>query len=56
MPLLAVDANGNMGTSARKPVRATIPVLPQLLLRVNVDGTIISPGVNLKGGKQSKRG
>jgi hypothetical protein len=51
VPLLAVGPNGNMDTRARKLVRATILVLPQFLLRVNVDGTIISPCINLEGGK-----
>ncbi len=46
-PLLAVGANCDMGTSTREPVPATILVLEQLLRRVNADGAIMSPGVNL---------
>jgi hypothetical protein len=52
MPLLEVGANSNMGSRATKPVRGTFPELPQFILLVNVDGTIISPGINLEGGKQ----
>ena len=47
-PLLAVGANGNMDTSTRKLVPATILVFIQLLRRINAHGTFISPGVNLK--------
>jgi len=54
MPLLAVGANGNMDTRTRKPVPVTIPELVEFLFRVNVYGTIISPGVNLEGGKRSE--
>jgi len=49
-PLLAVGANGNMGTSARKSIPFTILVLVQLLGCVNADGTIMSPGVDLNAG------
>ena len=55
VPLLAVGTNGNMGTSTRKPVPATILVLVEFLFRVNVYGTIVSPGVNLEGGNRSQR-
>ena len=50
-PLLAVGANGNMGTSTRKPVPVTILELVQSLSRVNANGAIVSPGVNLERGK-----
>ena len=46
-PLLAVGANGDMGTRTGEPVPAAILVLEQLLSRVNADRAIMSPGVNL---------
>jgi hypothetical protein len=54
-PLLAVGANGDMGTSTRKLFPATILVLEQLLRLVSADGTFMSPRVNLEVRGKSQR-
>ena len=53
-PLLAVGTNGDMGTSTRKLLPATILVLEQLLRLVSADGAFMSPRVNLEARGKSQ--
>ena len=53
-PLLAIGTNGDMGTSTRKLLPATILVLEQLLRLVSADGAFMSPRVNLEARGKSQ--